>query len=42
VIDVDSVGIHAGGRESVALGGQILSVGGDAGVADKHDDECSV
>jgi hypothetical protein len=36
VIDVDSVGIHAGGRESVALGSQVLRVCGDTGVADKY------
>ncbi|TQJ34950.1 hypothetical protein FBY36_2200 [Arthrobacter sp. SLBN-122] len=42
VIDIDEVWIHAGGRESVALGGQVLGVGGDAGVADKHDAEFSV
>ncbi|MDQ0664820.1 hypothetical protein QFZ35_003318 [Arthrobacter ulcerisalmonis] len=30
VVDVDNVGIHAGGRGSVPLGSEILSAGGDS------------
>ncbi len=34
VVDVDALGLHAERLEPVALGGEILLVGGDAGVAD--------
>ena len=35
VVDVDAVELHAEGLEAVALGGEILGVGGDARVADQ-------
>jgi hypothetical protein len=34
VVDVDALGLDAEGSEGVALGGEILGVGGDAGVTD--------
>ena len=34
VVDVDALGLHTERLEAVALGGEILLVGGDAGVAD--------
>ncbi len=34
VIDVDPLGFYAERLKRVALGGQVLRVGGDAGVAD--------
>ncbi len=34
VVDVDALGSHAERLEAVALGGEVLLVGGDAGVAD--------
>jgi transposase len=34
VVDVDALGLDAEGSEGTALGGEVLGVGGDAGVAD--------
>jgi hypothetical protein len=34
VVDVDAVGLHTEGGEGLALGGEVLPVGGDPGVAD--------
>jgi hypothetical protein len=34
VVDVDAIRLDAEGGERVALGGEVLGVGGDAGVAD--------
>jgi hypothetical protein len=42
VIDVDVLVVDAERREGVALGGEILGVGGDPGVTDEHDSDCSV
>ncbi len=36
VVDVDPVGLHAEGREGLALGGEVLAVSRDRGVADLH------
>ncbi len=43
VVDVDAVGLNAEPGERVTLGGEVLLVGGDAGVADqqsRHDSKC--
>jgi hypothetical protein len=35
VVDVDALGLDAEGSKAVTLGGEVLGVGGDAGVADQ-------
>lgn len=42
VVDVDRIRVHAGGREGIALGGEVLRAGRAAGVADEHALDCSV
>jgi hypothetical protein len=43
VVDVDALGRHADYGEGVALGGEVLRLGGDARIADQqtgHDGKC--